>query len=257
MPTLLTIPFSHFCEKARWSLDHARVTYREEGHVPGLHRFAVRRARGAAGSVPVLLLDGDGAVDDSPRIVRWADACATSDSKLLPAGGRDLEDALNLERHLDIDFAPHVRRLAYFHMLTDQARLLTLMRVKTPSLENRVVRLGFPVLRAMIRRAMRIDARGAARSRDKVRAVVDEMGRRLADGRRYLMGDRFGALDITFASFAAILAIPPEHPIYGAEPSLVPEALRREAAPLLEAPAMKFVLRVYRERRGDSSLRAR
>ncbi len=41
-PRLITIPFSHFCEKARWSLDVAGVAYREEGHVPGLHRRAIR-----------------------------------------------------------------------------------------------------------------------------------------------------------------------------------------------------------------------
>jgi Glutathione S-transferase, N-terminal domain len=46
VPTLVTIPFSHFCEKARWALDHARVSFREEGHPPGLHRRAVRRVRG-------------------------------------------------------------------------------------------------------------------------------------------------------------------------------------------------------------------
>ncbi|HEX3343119.1 MAG TPA: glutathione S-transferase N-terminal domain-containing protein, partial [Polyangiaceae bacterium] len=54
MPTLLTIPFSHFCEKARWALDHTRVAYREEGHCPGLHRRAVKLASGKGGSVPVL-----------------------------------------------------------------------------------------------------------------------------------------------------------------------------------------------------------
>src|SRR5271165_5539612 len=129
MPTLLTIPFSHFCEKARWSLDHARVAYREEGHVPLLHRLAVRRARGAPGSVPVLVLESGEVINDSPLIVRWADARASSDRKLLPSGGSVLEEALTLERHLDVDFAPHVRRLAYFHLLKDRSGALGVMRM--------------------------------------------------------------------------------------------------------------------------------
>jgi glutathione S-transferase len=78
MPTLVTIPFSHFCEKARWALDHARVDYQEEGHVPLLHRRAVARLSGRAGSVPVLVLDGDGVLDDSPLIVRWTVSCCPS-----------------------------------------------------------------------------------------------------------------------------------------------------------------------------------
>jgi glutathione S-transferase len=249
MPTLLTIPFSHFCEKARWALDYARVGYREEGHVPLLHRIAVKRARGA-GSVPALILDGGQAIDDSPLIVRWADSRASSDRKLLPSGGSVLEDALALERHLDVDFAPHVRRLAYFHLLQDRAGALSVMRRNTPSFENRLLRLGFPLLRALIRRAMRIDERGAARSRDKVCAVFDEMNRRLSDGRPYLMGDRFGAIDLTFAAFSAALVGPAEHPVYGGEgPSVLSRALTEEAKELLDAPAAKFVLRMYREHR--------
>jgi glutathione S-transferase len=99
MPTLVTIPFSHFCEKARWALDHARLAYSEEGHVPGLHRRAVKRARGRAGSVPVLVLDDGHVLDDSPLIVRWADSHAASGCGLLPPEGKARDEALELERH--------------------------------------------------------------------------------------------------------------------------------------------------------------
>ena len=43
-PVLVTIPISHFCEKARWALDRAGVAYEEQRHLPALHRVAVRRA---------------------------------------------------------------------------------------------------------------------------------------------------------------------------------------------------------------------
>jgi glutathione S-transferase len=249
MPTLVTIPFSHFCEKARWALDHARVTYREEGHVPLLHRRAVKLAAGKAGSVPVLVLDGDGVLDDSTLIVRWADARASSDRKLLPSGGRDLDDTLALERHLDVDFAPHVRRLAYFHLLMDRTRALTLMRIATPPLEHALVRLGFPLMRQIMRTAMRLDSRHAERSRDKVRSLFDEVSRRLADRRPYLMGDRFGVCDLTFAAFATPLLLPPEHPLERRSTEDLPRALRDESRGLRDTPAGLFALRMYREHR--------
>jgi len=81
--TLITIPFSHFCEKARWALDATGVGYREEGHPPGLHRRAVKRVRGR-GSVPVLVLEGGRVLDDSPLIVRFADEAAPASWKILP-----------------------------------------------------------------------------------------------------------------------------------------------------------------------------
>src|SRR2546421_5903719 len=71
-PRLITIPISHYCEKARWALDRAAIPYREERHVQGVHRAYVRRA-GGRGTVPVLVADGD-VVASSREIVEWADA---------------------------------------------------------------------------------------------------------------------------------------------------------------------------------------
>ena len=51
---LVTIPISHYCEKARWALDRAGIAYREERHVQIVHRVASRRA-GGGGTVPVLV----------------------------------------------------------------------------------------------------------------------------------------------------------------------------------------------------------
>ncbi|MEM1168380.1 MAG: glutathione S-transferase N-terminal domain-containing protein [Cyanobacteria bacterium P01_H01_bin.35] len=49
---LITIPISHFSEKARWALDRLNITYTEEPHVPVFHRFATMKYDGI--SVPVL-----------------------------------------------------------------------------------------------------------------------------------------------------------------------------------------------------------
>ena len=40
---LLTIPISHYCEKARWALERAGLAYREERHV----RASTGSCRGA------------------------------------------------------------------------------------------------------------------------------------------------------------------------------------------------------------------
>ena len=42
---LITIPLSHYCEKARWALDRVALPYREEPHAPLLHRLATKRLR--------------------------------------------------------------------------------------------------------------------------------------------------------------------------------------------------------------------
>jgi glutathione S-transferase len=37
LPRLITIPISHYCEKARWALDRTGVAYVNRGHMPLLH----------------------------------------------------------------------------------------------------------------------------------------------------------------------------------------------------------------------------
>jgi glutathione S-transferase len=249
--SLITVPFSHFCEKARWCLDAAGVVYREEGHVPVLHRLAVRRAGGGGTSVPVLALPDGTVLADSPLIVRFADASAPPQRKLLPedAGLRDA--AIRFERHLDIDFAPHVRRFAYFHLLSSRGRTLRLFDRQTPRYEQLVARAVFPILRAMMRKFMSIDDARATRSRDHVRRVFEEVSS-LVDGRQYVFGDRLGLADIAFAAFAAPVLFPSEHPIVPplAEPANeIPPLYENEVRALRETPAGQFALRLYREHR--------
>ena len=71
MLRLITIPISHYCEKARWALERAGIPYREERHVQGIHRVAARRAGGGQ-TVPVLVTP-EGALGESEDILRWVD----------------------------------------------------------------------------------------------------------------------------------------------------------------------------------------
>jgi glutathione S-transferase len=255
LPTLVTIPFSHFCEKARWSLDAAGVEYTEEGHCPGLHRPAVRRAGGRR-SVPVLVLEDGSVLDDSPLIVKFADAHAAAGRNLFPDEVTAREEATALERHLDVDFAPQVRLFVYHHLLPDRTQTLRLFDLQTPRVERLLVRAAFPLLRRFMRRFMRIDEPRALKARDQVRRVLDEIGERLEDGRPYLMGDRFGALDIAFAAFAAPMILPSEHPAtgpwtqgLGSSLDALPQPFAHEVRAARETPAGRFARRLYEENR--------
>ena len=60
-PRLITIPISHYCEKARWALERAEIPYREEPHLQAIHWAHVWRA-GRGRTAPVLVTE-DGAAD--------------------------------------------------------------------------------------------------------------------------------------------------------------------------------------------------
>jgi glutathione S-transferase len=248
VPTLVTIPFSHYCEKARWALRHARVDFVEEGHLPFASRVATWR-HGKWSSVP-LLDTGPGAepLADSTDILRWADERAPADRKLYPAEPRLRREVEELEERFDTVLGPHTRRLAYFHVLPARRLIFDMARDVVPSFERPALSVLFPLAKFAMIRGLRIDAAGAARSREKIDGEFAFVADRLAGGRRYLVGDRFTAADLTFAALAAPVIVPDA---YGAPlpPDRLPEEGRADVDRLRATPARTFAARIYAEHR--------
>lgn len=247
-PLLVTISFSHYCDKARWALERAGVSYRESAHLPGFHLPAVRRAGGKR-TTPLLVTDG-GVLTDSTDILAWVDR-RRPDLALFGRTAEDRREILALEDHFDEALGPHTRRWAYFHLLPDRAfaRRMFDAQAVVPAHERALMRVIFPVVRLAMRRAMNITEEAAERSRRKVDAVLDEVAARLADGRRYLVGDAFTAADLTFAALVtpAILSEDPESRL----PPLawVPAAAADRIRAWQAHPAGAFAQRIMRDHR--------
>src|SRR5436309_13256055 len=96
---LVTIPISHFFEKARWALDRAGVDYVEQPHIQLVHVLAARRAGGGR-TVPVLVTESE-VIAESSAILRWADGRVSSDRRLYPEGDLGREAAA-VEAGLDL-----------------------------------------------------------------------------------------------------------------------------------------------------------
>lgn len=81
--TLYTIPFSHYCELARWSLQEAKVSFVEQTYLPGIHSFfgpmqRIRKRCGNSSSTgkgqgtPLYLAPDGSILDDSWQILELA-----------------------------------------------------------------------------------------------------------------------------------------------------------------------------------------
>jgi glutathione S-transferase len=247
---LITIPFSHFCEKARWALDRGGVAYSEDGHLPLFHYPPVRRAGGRR-TVPVLV-DGHDVIADSTDIIAWADARAPG--ALLPPDPVARGAALALEDELDRQLGPATRRWMYFQLLHRRDLEHLLVR-DVPRWERAVLTAVRPLALGFLARSLKIDAAGAERSRQKIDLVFARMSERVADGRRFLVGDRFSVADLTFAALGALVVLAPT---FGGTTGMLPGLgdFDAEARTRIEAwrasPAGRFVLRLYETERAPA-----
>ena len=242
MTTLITIPFSHYCEKARWALDRVGVTYEEHGHLPLFHYLESWR-RGRNRTVPVVI-DGKTVIKDSTDIIAWADA--KRPGSLIPVAGA--QELLAIEDDLDNHFGPHTRRWGYFHLLPNRATDRHIS-VGVPRWETALLGLTRPLAVRFLRRSLKIDAAGAERSREKIEATFDRVEQIMGDGRRYFAGDRFTVADLTFAALAAPIVLPPNHPVQTFGLELFSDDARAQVERWRERPAGQFALRVYADDR--------
>jgi len=244
---LITIPISHYCEKARWALERAEMPYREERHVQGIHRVAARRAGGGA-TVPVLVTP-EGTLGESEQILAWIDEHVPAEQRLFPTQPRERSEVLALCRRFDERLGPSGRRLMYVHMLPQRGLMLRFNNQGVPRWEDRTMRWGWPLLMRLGRRELGIRPGIEAEDQAVVWRELDFVAALLADGRPHLGGERFGAADLTFAALSTAVIVPP---VYGV-PLPQPDALAPHTAALVkrarEHPAGRYALDLFVERR--------
>ena len=129
---LVTIPISHYCEKARWALERAGIPYREERHVQGIHRFAARRAGGGQ-TVPVLVTP-EGSIGESEEILRWADERTPPERRLFPSDPTERAEVEALSRRFDERLGPRGRRFMYVKMLAQSELMIRFNDQGVPAL---------------------------------------------------------------------------------------------------------------------------
>lgn len=267
MLRLISIPFSHYNERARWALDRFEVPYEESPFLPGLHYVGVwwhtlfRTKLGKSAdrasssySTPVLLLEARKCLCDSGRIVRYVSDTYGDDNSTLYPVGVGVED---WEQLFHDKLGPDSRRLAYFHVMQNQEVMFHVAEQNVSPRQARIFRKAFDRIRPKMFAALKINAEACARSMDTIRktlAAVDEV---LSDGRRFLAGERFSAADLALASLASPVmgvgrkdgfsAVLPDASAFSPEFASFVEECR-------ETRAGQHILRMYREERGTRQI---
>ncbi len=249
MLRLVTIPISHYCEKARWALDRAGIPYREERHVQGVHRLAARRAGGGS-TVPVLVT-GEGAIGESAAILAWVDTRTTPEKRLVPEDPAARAETLSICRRLDAELGPRGRRLMYAHMLADRDLALRFNNAGVPAWEDRAIRWGWPLAARFVERALGMRPGLEVADEAAVWRELDWVAGLLADGRPHLCGERFGAADLAFAALCAAVVFPPEYGVELPQPEVLPAKVASLVERGREHPAGRYAMELFASHRNE------
>lgn len=244
---LITIPMSHYCEKARWALDRLGLTYREERHIQGLHyprTWWVSRNP----AVPVLV-DGGRVIVDSTNILKHLDSYAAPGSRLYPGDTVECREVEALEEWFDEVLGVESRRWIYFHYLPHGRAFRRLAAQGAPWLECVAAAVAYPAMSRFATRLLQAYPKAVEAGLAQSREIVREVDAMLADGRAYLVGGRFTAADLTLACMLAPFVAPPEYGIRVPAVHELPAAMQPCVRQFRATATGSFVLRLFREQR--------
>ncbi|HHH10636.1 MAG TPA: glutathione S-transferase [Sorangium sp.] len=243
---LITIPISHYCEKARWGLERAGIPYQEEPHLQLFHYLpAWRYGRGY--TLPLLIHSG-GILTDSSDILLWVDARYGGQPRLYP--DRLRHQVLALSRQFDEQLGPASRMLMYRHMLPYREVAAHYGGYGIPAWQRWAFRKRpYAAVKRIISSRVGLTRAATTRARQRVGQVFDTVAARISDGRPYLLGDAFTAADLTFASMCAPLLLPANYGVPLPHDHELSAAYGADINVFRNHPAGALALRLYREQR--------
>jgi glutathione S-transferase len=142
---------------------------------------------------------------------------------------------------------------AYYHLLPHRRIMVRPLSDGTPSYEVSAVGALYPAFSGLLRLLLGLTAARAKSALEDARNVLAEVDKRLADGRRYLVGDRFSLSDMAFAVAAAPLVLPEGYAERLPPLRDMPDVLQRAVAETRGRPAGQLAMRIYRDHRNQLS----
>ena len=221
---LITIPMSHYCEKARWGLERLDINYHEERHLQVFHYPRTYWVSGGP-NVPVLIDKGI-VVHDSTAILKHLDRYATNSRKLYPKDRERWAQVEALENLFDEVLGVESRRWVYYHFKSKLVQAIRTAGQGAPAVEKLLMPLLYPACYLLIFKLIKPTSQNVENGLNRVREIIKTTDALLADGNTYLLSDTFYAADLSLACMLAPLVLPKNYGISLPEPDDLPEAAK-------------------------------
>jgi glutathione S-transferase len=247
MRTLYQFPLSHFCEKARWLLDHKELEYTAHNLMPGVHR-AFAQLKTGQNKLPILR-DHEQWIADSTQIALYLDE-QYPEHTLLRADHDLRQQALDINAQ-SVELGRHVRRWALSHVLKESEESLDIL-IGEKGYLRQFEKYSKPLIRALVSKGYQLDTEKVDQSKVEMQAIIEDLNSQLiAQGCRYLVGDRLGLADIAVCSMLAPILEIAGTPWEKEHSDHLSEDFKAYKSYLMDLPLGQYVLRIYQTERNS------
>jgi glutathione S-transferase len=215
-----------------------------ERHLSPINRFVSQFVGGQ--SVPVLITE-TGILNCSEEILKYVDEIAPECSKLYPTNPEHRQQIVELVALFDSVLAPVVRQWFYFYTFDRSQLIQPLWCQGVPWFERVFFSIVFRWMRSNVFQMYTINAESTISAHERICKIFETVESLLVDGRTYLVGNRFSAADLTFATLAAAVVMPTGYGVTFPELNKLPAQMVIDIQAFRETLAGKFVLRLYEE----------
>lgn len=244
---LITFPPSLDSELARFLAVHYGVEYEEQPHA-FLFCFLATLWHGSSVIFPVLYNDSLKLVGPQAMAAYFDQRCGL-ELRLWPPNAAEKQQVTSDWTLFNQTLAFASAVFAYYHLLPHREVMILPLSRGAPAFEQEAVRRAYPIFAGALRLLLRLTAQRAQQSLDQIRTVFAQVDARLADGRKYLLGDQLTLSDLAFAVAAAPIVLPPTYggpiPSFDEMPAEIQAAVKEMSA----HPAGQFALRIYKDHR--------
>jgi len=246
-PALITFPPSLDSELARFLLEHYGIDYEEQPQA-FIFCFFVTLWHGSTVIFPLLYNESFKLVGPQ-AIADYFDQRCAPELRLSPQGADEKRQVTSDWTLFNQTLAFATAVFAYYHLLPHRQLMILPLSRGTPTFEQKSVGRAYPLFAGALRILLRLTAQRAQQSLDQVRTIFGQVDTRLADGRKFLVGDRLTLSDLAFAVAVAPVVLPPTYG--GPIPSLdeMPPEIQAAVKEMRSHAAGQFALRIYEEYR--------
>ena len=241
MRTLYQFPLSHYCEKARWLLDHKELDFIAQNITPGVHR-AFAQLKTGQNKLPILK-DGEKFIAGTTQIALYLDD-VYPEHRLIRGDSSQREKIIELD-DLANEMGIHVRRWGLAHALVESDESLEII-IGEKGYLRQFEKFSKPIIKSLMSKHYQLDNERVEQSKYSLDMMVESLNKILVEnGCRYFVGDRLGLADIAVCSMLAPLLELPSTPWEREHTEHHSSEFNDFSQHLLELPLGQYIKRIY------------